>query len=631
MTEPPTPVALHPEPPSTVQPSFGTRLKQLQPRPRAALVWLGMGAVSLVFWHAAFRRLSSTGDHDWPYYVQLWETSRVGIQRFGELALWNPYQCGGITLWGNPQQWSFSPLFYPTLFLGTALALKVRLVLLNMLGLVGMYVLARRVHRISPLGSLLAAVPWACSGFFSWHNLAGHAAFQTFWLFPWVLYLSRRAERDARFSAATAGLIFFIAIDGGSYPLPYLALLLGADVVFRLVGAKRGERLQMVAALAWTGMLALLLASLRLVPSLVMLARNPRNLADRDAIDLAEVLVILTARSHEWRFDPHQYHWHEYACFVGWTVLGLGLSGLVLGLRKWPVLVAGAVLFFLCMLGHVAPYFPWPLLKRLPVLDSLRIPSRFVVLFTLYLALLAGLFLDWLRAWLSRRGPLRSGALGTLLAAALTTGAIVDLFAVNLSVNDFWGGPDLPTEPPAGPYHLIPAQPVREFRASFSSFPQQERGTALCFEPLPWPIPHRLWTGDVAQARVRGEGSVLDWGHTTNTLWADVDLKAPARVVFNQTFAPGWLSSQGSLVDDAGRIAVDAAPGKYRLQLRFRPPELAASVGITLIGLLLALLTAVFATPERLARLTSRRHASPPRASEAGPLPDPSSRQESSG
>jgi hypothetical protein len=575
---------------------------------RHALLWLGMSALTSVFWYAAFRRASSTGAHyDWRLYLQMWETMRVGIQRFGELPLWNPYQCGGVTIWGNPQSWLFSPLFYPALLVGTAVAMKARMLLLCTLGLVGMYVLARRVHRISPIGSLLAAVPWACSGFFSWHNLAGHAAFQSIWLFPWVLYLSRRAERDGRFCAANAAVIFFMAVDGASYPLPYLALLLCADTLFRLLAAKSArERLRITVALGWTGVLALSLSALVIIPSLTRLARMPRNLGDSDALNLGEVLTILTARQHEWRFDPHT-SWHEYACFVGWGVLISGLLGFLLTLKKQPVLAAGAAFFFLCMLGDVAPYFPWPLLERLPVLGSLHIQSRFVVLFTLYLTLLGGLFLDGLRTRLSRVLPSRYPALPSLIAAALTAGAIVDLFVVNVAVNDLWRGRDLPTEAPRGRYHLVAPVSVSDFRAAFAGFPQQGFGSTQCDEPLPWPVPQGLWTGDVPQARVLGEGRVLDWGQTTNTVWTEIDLSAPGRVVFNQTFAPGWQSTLGSVVEDAGLLALDVEAGRQRIELRYRPPEMAVSIATTLLGAVLTLLTAALARPERLTRFMPRR------------------------
>lgn len=563
-----------------------------------------MGALALLFWHSGFRRLDSTGPYDWQFFIQMWETARVAIQRHGELPLWNPYQCGGVTLWGNPQSPQFSPFFPLAFVFGTELAMKLRLVALTCVGLMGMYTLARRVFSITSAGALLAAVAWACSGFFSWHVAVGHNPFQTFWLFPWIAYHVRRAEDDIRFSAAAAALIFFMVIDGATYPLPYLALFLGADALLRLLlGGRQQRRWRIVAALGWSGGLALLLSALRTVPSLSTLARLPRNLTDWDSISLADALLILTARRHEWRFDPHQYTWHEYGSFVGWTVLALGALGALLSARRYPALVAGALLFFLCMLGHVAPYFPWPLLKRLPVLESLRIPSRFVVLFTFHLALLAGLGLDGLRRWLDRL-PARWPALRAAAAPAIVLLASVDIFAVNLRTNDSWRGRDLEKAAPRGRYHLLP--PVRDFRVIYASFPQRDRGTAQCYEGLLWPVPAGLWNGDVAQARVSGEGRVTGWGHTTNTMWADVDLPAPARVVFNQTFAPGWRSSAGDVVGDEGRTAVDAAAGKYRLEVTYRPAEMTASLLAMLAGLVLTLLSARRATWTWLGALIQR-------------------------
>ncbi len=585
--------------------SFSSILGRLGPRRQRALGWAGVVVVAIVFWHSAFARLASTGPDDWQFYVQMWETIRVGIQRFGELALWNPYQCGGVTLWGNPQNPEFSPLFFPALVLGTSVAMKVRLVLLTAVGLMGAYVLATRVYSISRVASSLVAVAWACSGFFSWHVAVGHSPFQTFWLFPWVLYFARRAEADLRFCAAAAAVIFFMVIDGATYPLPYLALLMGADAFFRLVLSRGGrERLRIVAALSWIGVLALSMAALRIIPTLATLRRFPRNLTDDDFISLADALLILTARSHAWRFDPHDYTWHEYGCFVGWTVLGLGLVGLVISLRKQPALAAGAALFFLCMLGHVAPFFPWPLLKRLPVLESLRIPSRFVVLFTLYLALMAGLSLDWIRAQLDRFWPARARALRGAVVPLIAACAIVDIFVGNLRTNDSWTGRELSTAEPEGRYHFL--RPNRRFRLTYASLPQSERGSAQCYEALIWPVPPGLWHGEAPQARITGQGRVVDWGHTTNSMWADVELSAPSRVVFNQTYAPGWQSSQGNVVEDAGRTAVDAEPGQYRVQVRYRPPEMLLSVSLTLVGLVLTVLTATLATPARLSRLMRR-------------------------
>jgi hypothetical protein len=580
------------------------------PKWRAIGLYGGLALIALVFWHAAFTDLRSIGEDDWQFFAQMWEAARVAIQRFGEWPLWNPYQCGGITLWGNPQSPAFSPLFLPALALGTALALKARLLLLCWLGLAGMHRLATRVYGLRTLPALLAAVAWVCSGFFSWHTHVGHVPFQTFWLFPWVLYFARRAEADLRYCAAAAAAIFFMVIDGATYPLPYLGLFLACDTLFRLPAVAARTRLRRLVALAWTGALALTMSALRIVPTLITLRRMPRNLSDTDSISLSDALLILTARKHEWRFDPHQYTWHEYGCFIGWTVLALGSLGFMLALRKRPSLAASAVFFLLCMLGNVAPFFPWPLLKKLPVLESLRIPSRFVVLFTFYVSLLAALALDWIQAQLERFVPAQ-GAVPRALRAGLVPLILLavgmDIFSVNLATNELWTGGDLPRAPPEGRYYLIASMGhVNNFRPIQGRLPQEERGSAQCYEALTWPVPDGLWTGDVPQVRISGAGQVLDWGHTANTMWADLDLPEQARVVFNQTFAPGWRSSRAHIVDDAGRSAVDAPPGRYRLRLEYRPRELGASLLATLFGIGLALLTTMVKSPSRLSRLAAR-------------------------
>jgi hypothetical protein len=259
--------------------------------------------------------------------------------------------------------------------------------------------------------------------------------------------------------------------------------------------------------------------------------------------------------------------------------------------------------FFLFMLGSAAPYLPWPLLRRLPVLESLRIPARFVVLFELYLGLMAGVSLDWLGGQLERWRRPGLKALRAALIPMIVVGATADIFVVNWRTNDAWDGRELSKARPEGRYHFAS---IKAFHKNYASLPQEERGTSQCYEALAWPFPPEDWNGDVPQARTTGAGQIVDWGHTTNTMWADVDLPDAARVVFNQTFAPGWQSSHGTLVEDRGRSAVDAVSGRYRLELRYRPPEMALSLLLTLAGVVLTILTACFATSTRIGRFVRR-------------------------
>jgi uncharacterized membrane protein YfhO len=73
-------------------------------------------------------------------------------------------------------------------------------------------------------------------------------------------------------------------------------------------------------------------------------------------------------------------------------------------------------------------------------------------------------------------------------------------------------------------------------------------------------------------------------------VFADVDLSAPARVVFNQNYARGFVSSVGSVVEDRGRLAVDLPGGTHYIELTYAPAWFWPSAALSLVGLALSLL-----------------------------------------
>ena len=81
-------------------------------------------------------------------------------------------------------------------------------------------------------------------------------------------------------------------------------------------------------------------------------------------------------------------------------------------------------------------------------------------------------------------------------------------------------------------------------------------------------------------------------GRTSLTLWADVELSAPARVVFDQNWFAAYVPDRGTLASDDGRAAVDLPAGRQRVTLRYRPRDLPYVVAVSLIGLVLALVVA---------------------------------------
>src|SRR5688572_3251953 len=126
-------------------------------------------AVALVLHGEMFRVPFGTGFGDYQFFHHNWEFGRVAWSRFGELPLLNPYYCGGIPDFGDPQSQIHHPLFFLSFLIGTTLALKIFVLLHAAAGFFGMYLYARRIAAIGVGGSALAALAWTGSGFFAWH------------------------------------------------------------------------------------------------------------------------------------------------------------------------------------------------------------------------------------------------------------------------------------------------------------------------------------------------------------------------------------------------------------------------------------------------------------------------------
>ncbi len=566
-------------------------------RHRVAIV-IGALLTASAFWSPAWRHLNATGFGDWQMVHHNWEVGFVALTRFREWPLWNPFFCGGITAFGNPESQWFSPLTWPALITGTTIGTKIFLTLHAALGLSGMFVFARSALGLRMCPSLLSAAAWACSGFFAWHGAGGHATFLPFYFAPWLLLCARRSAHDLRYAIAVAAILALTLYEGGTYPFPYFVLWLALDLLLVMAwdeGAvhamsRRARAIAMSKAIAVIGVLTLLLGAVRFLPIADALSRMPRDTASDDAVALSEVIEMLTAREHPWRYPPHRFVWPEYGTFVGWTVTALAAFGVrVAWQRKQRWVLVGLLVFLSLVMGEGGP---WTWLHRLPVFDSLRVPSRFMVLFTFYLALLAGLGLDAIAAWLDTHRDNRTlGWTRYAVAPLLTCIAITDLFIVNLRTIDRWHGPEVVAGPAAERFHLTR---TRNFHELYASLPARHLGTAGCYNGgMNWAVSPALWSGDVPQVRFEpaDAGVLLDLERTVNTLSLRVHAaRAPTHLVINQNFDRDIRSDVGKLREDRGRLALEVPPGDHAIHLRYEPPTLGSGLSLTGIGLLLSLL-----------------------------------------
>jgi hypothetical protein len=238
------------------------------------------------------------------------------------------------------------------------------------------------------------------------------------------------------------------------------------------------------------------------------------------------------------------------------------------------------------MMGSVSKLHPWTLLHALPIYGSLRVPSRFAVLFTFYLALCAGVTVQWLLGRLATWNvPVDLWAWRRAFPALLTLAVVLHLAWGNAEVIDRWRGAPLPPVDRSARYQITS---MGEY-GRYASFPARGVSTQGCYTGMTYPAASGLRVGPVPQARMAGEAraeSRVTWlGRTANTMTIEVESKGGTLVV-NQTWARGWSSSVGTVAaGDTGLVEVQDLPeGIQTVRLRYRPETLTAAIGVGSAG-----------------------------------------------
>lgn len=564
---------------------------------------LGAAFLAFVFWAPAFHHLEASGFGDWQWFHHMWEAGRIAIERWHEVPLFDPHHCGGVPLWGNPQSQVFAPTYLMfVLPFGTTIGHKLFVVFHAAVGIAGTYLYARRELRLAEIASVFAAVVFTTSGFFTWHGAGGHATFLAFYYGPFLMLAWRRSARDYRYAAVVALIMSLVVFEGGHYPFPYFIVWMTFDLAVRLLVKGHG-RLRAIGNALLAGVLTGLVSAMRIVPILLAVLAHPHPVPDSDSLTLDEILFILTRRDQsQWTYTGHQWVWPEYGAYVGYAALGLAAIGLVVlaletaRLRpprpriELAVLVLGAILFTAMAQGNAGPHHPWPLLQELPFYRSIHVPSRWRVMILWHVAILGAFTIDAIER--STRGiDLRRPwqRVAAALPIVLLVGVTADVWSVSWTVLDRWNGPAIGEAAPEPHFHLVAGG---NYFGDYANYPSENVGTRECYDPIPWDVSTALWLGDAPFARVAtlAEGQVLDSGRTSNTLWAEVDLQTPARVIFDQNYFADFVSDRGTVVDDMGRTAVDLPAGRQRVTLRYAPRDLPYVVATTMVGLLLALL-----------------------------------------
>jgi hypothetical protein len=337
--------------------------------------------------------------------------------RAGQLPLWNPYLFMGAPLLANSQAAVLYPLHWPLIWLSAPKQVAWSIVIHIWLASAGAYLLGRRAMRLDPLAALCAALLFGLGGFLSAQVEHINQLNASAWL-PWLLLCleatvspKKTPWRSLLLGAAIVALLLL----AGHTQSAYIALCAAAIYALaRGLGQRRKrqpETPRWWLPLTTLGLLTIagaLMAAGQLLPTLELSRLSVRSggLPYHEAASFSlKPALFFKAFLPPLLWDPP---FSEYVAYLG--VLGLlsAAYGAALTLHRKPALptpalsrslqparamLAMALLGIFLALGAYNPAY-YLLYKLVPGFDLFRAPARWLLLYSLGAAMLAGVGLQ---------------------------------------------------------------------------------------------------------------------------------------------------------------------------------------------------------------------------------------------
>lgn len=563
---------------------------------RLRIWWLYLLA-ALIYTSPLFLHPMGAGGHlDWRFFHYLNNVSRVSVLDYGQFPLWNPWGCGGNVHLANAQAQFLSPYFLLVLAFGATFAAKLFILIHYWLGFVGMHKLVISQGR-SSLAAVASSLVFGLAGFFAMRAGGGHAAFLPFLYLPWLILTYQAGLRSARHAIWLGLILAETVFEGGIYPLAFFVLLLSFEASYDLVSSDEKWSSWRRWKPALVGLIAVFVllgvSAIKLGPVMQYMSGAPRLVKLDDSLNLTLLLKAFISRSLERRLPGHEYVWHEYINYVGlipvlaWFFMWSRRDEEPL--RRW---FWGSSLFLLVMIGNHGWLSPYALLHHLPVFKSLRVPSRYGVLVVFYLALIFGVFVNWLdfraegwarkfKHWPKRAWLLKRSAILLLVVVSL------DMGITNGRL--WWPGFKVKN-------HAAKSQDFFQGRGNGNDQwwrVLQNEGTPHCYEVNPIPTAKGIWYGHGPQMRLQPKdaGTIENIDFSPNRWRASVTLEKAAELKINQNFQKFWRlqSPDGKIVKAQGQLAVQLPAGEHQIVLRYWPDHLAWFIITSLLSLLLSL------------------------------------------
>ncbi|MDP6792868.1 MAG: hypothetical protein QF660_02315, partial [Anaerolineales bacterium] len=365
-----------------------------------------VSAILLLLWKLVFTNLILARGDTFFYIYPYWE-HRARALLDGQLPLWNPYLFMGAPFLANPQAGVLYPLNWPLAPLPIPTAVKIAIIAHMFIAAAGAFKLARHALNLSSAASTVAALLFALGG-----HLTGKVEqvnqLQALTWMPWLLlaaYLqltASSARERTRAGLAFSGVLALQLLAGHTQTtfITLVATVLWSVTVVlgRIEPPNRLDATRRMIPLFLFIIFGSLMASAQLFPA-VELARNSlrsTGLPLSDALSFS-LHPLLLGRALLPGFSRTLFT--EFIGYVGLSGLLLTLTGLAVLItnnQARPRFIPAAFLACIGILLALGAYNPLylPLAEFVPGFNLFRVPARWLALWALGAALLAGLGLD---------------------------------------------------------------------------------------------------------------------------------------------------------------------------------------------------------------------------------------------
>jgi len=548
-------------------------------------IWVALGsmAFALLFSWPILRHLGQFGAfHDWEFTTELHWVPYYTVWHFHQFPLWNPYKCGGMPMFGNPQSRILTPFFLLHLLTGPVVGLQLEIILHLALAWSGGYVLGRTMG-LRPLACVVCASIFPASSWFFLHIGEGHTVFLPAAYLPWVAALFYIAvNRTKLLPAALSGLLIALIFwEGGLYLAIFACVLIASLALPMIVTRWRLWPL-------WSGIVVAIFtagfAAIKLLPTIDVFSMYPRGPMGGESNPWWVLRICLFSHYQNiLRNGPGSFGFQEYGAFISVFFVALALLGAVNGWRRpLPWLIA-AILFVEMARGDTGPHSLWVLIRSVPffagLVTAMRLPTRILIPFVMTVSVLAGLGAELLCAKLRRTGPWLAGV---MLAAGLIDAWIVGPPNLKLIFKD--STPTLTRS--------MEFKQMRQLGAKFNMthVAQANMGALECYEytDIDTTAVGYDQGGYKGEQYLTGPGMLQLTRWTPNALSYDVTVFAPTELIVNQNYEPGWHLTQGigQVAADDGLIAIHLPPGRQHLKLVYRSKSFNHGLAIFVLALI---------------------------------------------